>query len=718
MMRLSANWKPWLLSLLAGLLSLAAVSVVERLERGQMREHERRHVLNALSQLRAQLEGILSGNLLMVRGLSAVIAANPDLDQTSFARIAEGMVTPQHALRNVAGAPDLVIRLMHPIEGNEAAIGLDYRTHPTQRAAALRAVESRQTVVAGPLELVQGGFGLVAREPVILQTESPDQPAPLWGMVSAVIDVDKLYRLAGVDEFVRSSGLELAIRGRDGKGADGEVFYGDPALFDDDSELIAVSLPGGSWQLAARPGAGWQSHVHAQELFAKRTLGLFVSVLFALLTYAVTRNALALRRTAAELEDSQRLFRGFMDHLPAGAFIKDLHDGKLLFENRWLHRLLPVPRGHCGMHDEADPDALRRGPETLHSELEADDGRRVHCDTLRFLLADGYGRDLVGGVVMDVSEQVRAQLELSTSRARLRALLDTIPDLVWMKDPDGVYLACNSRFEDFFGATEAEIVGKRDHDFVRIELADFFRAHDIAAAAAGRPTMNEEEVTFASDGHKELLETIKSPVYDDAGGLIGVLGVARDITARRAAEQALRANTERLQAAESIAHIGNWEYRVADGHVTWSDETYRILGLAPEEREPAYAWLLSQMHPDDREAHNDYLQSMLDAKPGQSIGEQRFRLQRDDGERLVISVRVSIDFDAEDRPERLFGTIQDITEREAMTQDLREQLNELTRWQTVILGREDRIQELKREVNALLREQGRTARYAAAGEAE
>lgn len=712
----SANWKPWLLALLAGLLGLAGVTAVERLERAHMVDHERRHVVSGVSQLRAQIEGILSGNLLMVRGLSAVIAANPDLDQAAFARIADGMVTPQHALRNIAGAPDLVIRLMHPVEGNEAAIGLDYRAHPAQRAAALRAVETRQTVVAGPLELVQGGLGLVAREPVFLPAGSMDDQAPLWGLVSAVIDVDKLYRLAGVAAFMRSSEIELAIRGRDGKGPAGEVFFGDPGLFDASPELVSVSLPGGSWQMAARPAAGWGSHVHEDELFGIRTIGLLLSVLFALLTYALTRNALALRETAGELKDSQRLFQGFMDHLPAGAFIKDMRSSEVLFENRWLQHFLVANKGPCGMEDDRDPAILRSGPQTVHGELDTGDGIRVYCDTLRFLLADGFGRDLVGGVVMDVSERVRAQANLSASRARLRALLDTLPDLVWLKDMDGVYLACNARFEAFFGATEAEIVGRRDHDFVDSELAEFFRKHDLAAAAAGRPTTNEEEVTFASDGHTELLETIKSPVFDDTDTLIGVLGVARDITARRAAEEALRANAERLQAAESIAHIGNWEYRVADGRITWSDETYRILGLEPGERDPAYDWLLSQIHPDDREAHDRYLQSMLEAKPGQTIPEQRFRLQRDDGERLVISVQVSVVFGADDRPERLFGTVQDITEREAMIRDMRNQLHELTRWQTVILGREDRIHELKREVNELLRERGEPPRYVATGE--
>ena len=91
---------------------------------------------------------------------------------------------------------------------------------------------------------------------------------------------------------------------------------------------------------------------------------------------------------------------------------------------------------------------------------------------------------------------------------------DTIPDLVWLKDVEGTYMRCNARFEEFFGATKSEIVGKTDYDFVDKELADFFRLKDKIAMEAGKPMINEEEITFASDGHSEILETIKTPLYN------------------------------------------------------------------------------------------------------------------------------------------------------------------------------------------------------------
>ncbi|MFH1153695.1 MAG: PAS domain S-box protein, partial [Pseudomonadota bacterium] len=137
--------------------------------------------------------------------------------------------------------------------------------------------------------------------------------------------------------------------------------------------------------------------------------------------------------------------------------------------------------------------------------------------------------------------------ELEKKEIQLRTLINALPDLVWLKDPDGVYLLCNKRFEGFFGSTEAQIIGKTDYDFLEKELADFFRDKDRKVIAAGKPCANEEEIVFADDGHHEFLETIKTPMLDQKKRVVGVLGIGRDITSRVQIETILKKSENQLR---------------------------------------------------------------------------------------------------------------------------------------------------------------------------
>ena len=136
--------------------------------------------------------------------------------------------------------------------------------------------------------------------------------------------------------------------------------------------------------------------------------------------------------------------------------------------------------------------------------------------------------------------------ELQESRIRLHTLIETIPDLIWLKNTAGVFLSCNTAFERFFGAKEADIIGKTDYDFVDQKQADFFRANDRKAIEQGRPHINEERLTFAANGHQGIFETIKTPVRDEKDNVIGVLGVSREITVRKNAEQQIQSQLKEL----------------------------------------------------------------------------------------------------------------------------------------------------------------------------
>lgn len=119
------------------------------------------------------------------------------------------------------------------------------------------------------------------------------------------------------------------------------------------------------------------------------------------------------------------------------------------------------------------------------------------------------------------------------SQAQLRTIIETIPDLIWLKNPEGLYLACNLKFERFFGAPENDIIGKSDFDFIDHHLASTLRAHDKASIDKKRATTHEIEITYADQKHSEIIESVVTPIFTSQGQLLGLLGVGRDITAHK-----------------------------------------------------------------------------------------------------------------------------------------------------------------------------------------
>lgn len=134
------------------------------------------------------------------------------------------------------------------------------------------------------------------------------------------------------------------------------------------------------------------------------------------------------------------------------------------------------------------------------------------------------------GTITDISDRIAAQEELKRAHSINKLIIETIPDLLWLKDSEGRYLLCNSKFEQFFGAKEADIIGNTDYDFVDQELADFFRKHDKNAMVAGKAVRNKEQLTFASNGFEGLFETTKVPLVSEDNEIIGILGIGHDIT--------------------------------------------------------------------------------------------------------------------------------------------------------------------------------------------
>jgi len=204
-----------------------------------------------------------------------------------------------------------------------------------------------------------------------------------------------------------------------------------------------------------------------------------------------------------------------------------------------------------GADVEAALEAYDEVPTMSHEQF-------TRVSQVLFTLADQLSTSAYHNIqqarIIAASDQT--QKALTQSEALHRTLVESIPDLVWLKDPDGVYLSCNQAFERLFGASESEIIGKTDFDFLEPEQANFFRRHDRLAMEAGAPRTNEETLTFAVGGYQGHFETIKSPLHDSDGRVIGVLGIARDITQRQQTEKDLRESEERFRSLHNASFGG------------------------------------------------------------------------------------------------------------------------------------------------------------------
>lgn len=188
------------------------------------------------------------------------------------------------------------------------------------------------------------------------------------------------------------------------------------------------------------------------------------------------------------------------------------------------------------------------------------------------------------------------------------------------------------------------------------------------AKASGGALQNVDVRLRHRDGSAVWVSANLKFYHDEYGNFAGVEGTVRDITGQVIARGALQKNRELLKLSQKIAHIGSWELHHKNGQMTWSEETYRIFGINPTRTPACLEALLNSVHPDDRQRINKAFK-----QPG-SASQQPLthRLQLPDGSIHYVEERFRTEFDADGRPNRSVGTVQDITERHLLQNELAE----------------------------------------------
>ncbi len=398
------------------------------------------------------------------------------------------------------------------------------------------------------------------------------------------------------------------------------------------------------------------------------------------------------------LSDSQklRIYEHLLDRLPEAVAVLDAK-GEYVEVNAAHSALMGGSTGRGAMSPAAnlDAEAFADLMETLqttgafrkHVTWHRSDEEPRRLDLTGMAVRDEAGRLLACvTVAADVTYHVEAASLLTAMRERslstppadaeraLRepsglaaAIMGATTDVVFVKDLQRRYLHMNVAGCQAVGRPLEEVIGKRDQDLWPADLVAQCAETDAVVLGTGT-ALTAEEVTTVG-GRTITYVTAKAPYRDDRGRIVGIVGIARDSSDRKAWEQALRQSEERLHEALQASNTGLWYWNTRTNEVQFSREWKRQLGYEEWEVADTFDAWEGRLHPEDRERAMAYVRAYV----GNPVADyyQEFRLRHKNGTYRWMVARASFVTDPDGRRERLLGSHVDISERKRVEEALR-----------------------------------------------
>jgi two-component system cell cycle sensor histidine kinase/response regulator CckA len=333
-----------------------------------------------------------------------------------------------------------------------------------------------------------------------------------------------------------------------------------------------------------------------------------------------------LRTTIVRLEEEKAKTEAIIAAIGDGIIIQDT-DFKIIYQNQIQNELYGDRIGEYCYKAYESRDSICEG---CPIELSFRDGKIHRAERsltaengVTYLeltgspLRDSAGKIIAGvKVIRDITERKRIEEELLKSYQQQNAILNNISDIAWLKDKESRFIAVNRPFADACGMSPEELVGRTDLDIWQQELAQRYRADDREVMATGRRKQVEEPMVD-KEGKKTWIETIKTPIYDNKGEVIGTTGVARDITERKLMEEKLqRAHNElEMRVQERTAELEEANNAIQD----WTSELKKA-NEALQENEARYRELAESVgevfYAMDRDLRYTYWNNASEALTG------------------------------------------------------------------------------------------------------
>lgn len=524
--------------------------LLQRLFQERARAQETISLQEQLGTIRSSIEATIISNLLRVEAMAAYVGATPNLSTRDFSRFAANVVAGS-ALRNIAVAPDFVIRDVYPLEGNEAIVGFDYRENEEQWPRARLARESEQMVVDGPIDLIQGGVGIIGRVPVFVETDSGTM---FWGLTSSVIDFDRVFESAL--RIADSAGLEFALR-RAERGRE-IVFLGSATLFADSTiEPLRVTIPNGEWELTGR--FAQQSSIVPSVPVHVGSVGLaFAAVFF--IWGRLRRDEQVARakdayRDRLEIFFSASLYGAFFTTLEEPVDVTQSIPDDLLERaiagERITRSNAAMDRMYAAHHEEVagwTPGELFSIPQEMLKRLWRElleTGKLTvelpHvCRDGNRLLFEGYYLGVYGDAGkltghFGVQREVTSERVAAANLQRYVGIVD-VNVITSQTDLEGRITAVSSAFCEISGYTRDELIGAR-HSIVSNPDADRSVFSGMWEVIAGGRTWHGEFRNRCKNGDSYWVAADISQLTDLDGKVTGFMSVQQDITAQKRVEE-------------------------------------------------------------------------------------------------------------------------------------------------------------------------------------
>ncbi|MBI3601085.1 MAG: PAS domain-containing protein [Nitrospinae bacterium] len=185
---------------------------------------------------------------------------------------------------------------------------------------------------------------------------------------------------------------------------------------------------------------------------------------------------------------------------------------------------------------------------------------------------------------------------------------------------------------------------------------------------SGADAFRQNYRVIKADGEIRWVDDYTVVERNDRGGITHYYGYILDITDIKKEHESLIKSENSLAEAQQIAHIGNWDWDIVNNNLRWSDEIYRIFGLTPQDFGATYEAFLSSVHPEDRELVKNAVNKALYNKKTYSIDH---RIVLPDGAKRIVHEQARVIYDRDDKPVRMIGTVQDITQQRHLEEQLR-----------------------------------------------